>query len=630
MSGIYGFSDFSHSTVEINDSFSVYNEVLSFWNSFYGNESYCSTRIPNGGIGCYLEHLTDMYPTTNPILSSKYGLAVIDAVLYNRDELGSSIDLSTIDTISDEELLLKYLEMKGFNSLAEVNGDFAGAIYNQAKDSWILFRDHMGVRPLFFYSDENRFIFSTDLRGISSIKCIDTSLNEKLFFDTITARCFITLCDTEYQKIHCIRPASWVEIKKAENTQENIGFVYTEHLYWKLGSRKIKKKNPQEYQNMLRELVTDSIQRRLDAVSGMIGCELSGGLDSSVIAILINRLGRNACHYSWSYSPKDFPLVDHDERQIVLDICEQEHFDCDYSVLPEHYAGTVIENIISHTYPPYFNSPTLSEGSRVMNSRGAKVVFTGHGGDEGVSHRCIPYEMWYFKEYLSYFKHFYSETKGKKFNALRALKRGILALFKEKQNMKKPFIGIDSGEFLLNKQFIEHMNTDSSIEFSFFYNPISFINQGGSRNRLDNIAFQGAENHVRYMVPFLDYRVIDFAVSIPRNLYRDGRENRVIYKRAFYDLLPESLRNNVRKRTESKLQYKEKKEGLCEKYLKEKQLLLSALNQSYWSKYLDFSKIEAISLSEDYTDDEYTKFSIMMNYLLYCYNIQKTGGLDHQ
>lgn len=80
--------------------------------------------------------------------------------------------------------------------------------------------------------------------------------------------------------------------------------------------------------NRLRELITDSVKRRLDVFPDIIGAELSGGLDSGVIDILINRLGREAVYYSWSFSPQDLPDVPNDERQVIADICEQENIIC--------------------------------------------------------------------------------------------------------------------------------------------------------------------------------------------------------------------------------------------------------------------------------------------------------------
>ena len=65
---------------------------------------------------------------------------------------------------------------------------------------------------------------------------------------------------------------------------------------------------------------------------------------------------------------------------------------------------------------------------------------------------------------------------------------------------------------------------------SFSYDPVSYIHQGGSRNRLDNVALYGAYNGVRYLIPYLDYRVIDYAVSIPRYQYLRGRRNRFVFR----------------------------------------------------------------------------------------------------
>ena len=58
-------------------------------------------------------------------------------------------------------------------------------------------------------------------------------------------------------------------------------------IYWQPGSKKIRLSSEEAYIKQLRQLITDSVKRRLDAVPGVVGAELSGGLDSSIIDILI-------------------------------------------------------------------------------------------------------------------------------------------------------------------------------------------------------------------------------------------------------------------------------------------------------------------------------------------------------
>ena len=85
---------------------------------------------------------------------------------------------------------------------------------------------------------------------------------------------------------------------------------------------------------------------------------MSGGLDSSVIAILISKLGREGKFYSLSYSPDEIPMLDgRDERKIILDICEQEKISCHFS--KEDLSRTV-DDVMDEMAVPYMNTYALT------------------------------------------------------------------------------------------------------------------------------------------------------------------------------------------------------------------------------------------------------------------------------
>lgn len=604
MSGIFGFS------TKYSDADKKYLHALNVFNRCYGQDGFDTYLSDQIGMGCCQEHFSDTFPASPPVIKQDNRIAVIDAVLYNRDELIPQLTLSS--AVSDEELLLQWIREKGYPSLAQVNGDFAGAIYDVENDTWTLFRDHSGVRPLFYYLDADTFAFSTDMRGLTALPNADMSVNEEKLYARMAGYNDLTLCETEYKNIHCIRPASWTVIRK-----KNDGFIGDEHIYWKWRQKKIRMKSDEEYQAELRRLITDAVKRRLDAVPGIIGCELSGGLDSSVIAILISNLGREGRFFSWSSSPDEIPLMDgRDERKIIFDICAQENINCHFSVKDE---SRTIDDVMSEISVPYMNTYALSKGSAYVKSEGARVMFTGHGGDEGVSHRCNFYELWIHHEYTAFFRNIYRTTHGKNLRLLRTAKRAMKQWFIEQPHFRKPFHKeySNSARFL-NPQFIERMSKDFKPQKHYFaYQPYKYILQGGHRVRLDNIAVQGAENGVRYMVPFIDYRVLDFALSIPRAQFHNGYTNRYIYRAAFDDIIPQSLRDMHYKDTPS-MDGHTPDIDLRAHFLDTKKRLLKYIDREYWSEYLDIDTIEKTELSENYTRMEYINASSMLEDILFC------------
>ena len=64
---------------------------------------------------------------------------------------------------------------------------------------------------------------------------------------------------------------------------------------------------------------------RANIIKGLVGAELSGGLDSGVIDVLLNRLDKKGIYYSWSVHPNELEYAEDDERLIIEEICKREN-----------------------------------------------------------------------------------------------------------------------------------------------------------------------------------------------------------------------------------------------------------------------------------------------------------------
>ena len=590
MSGIFGFSLWKPVPGEGEQILGG----LEYWNRIYGAEASDCECLGISGFGCHIEHFSERFSYSGPILRRDGKIAVIDALLYNREELLGLWSPALADAISDEELLLRLVLEQGKESLARVNGDFAGAILDLATGQWSLFRDHMGVRPLFVYHDSRVFAFSTDIRGIAAIPGTDLRPNEKrLFLDFM--RCnSLSLQETDYAMIRCALPGAWTEISRDAK-----GFSLREKPYWKLRSRKIRFRREEDYARELRTLVEDAVRCRLDAIPGLIGAELSGGLDSSVIDILINRNGRKGIYYSWSNDTKVLPLDQQlDERSVIEDICRQENIECRYMLRSD---GRCTTDVYEKVIPSFVNTFELSYGSNWMRSQGARVVFTGHGGDEGVSHRAGRFELLCSGEIFPYLKLFHADLEG---ISLRLPKTVFSAARDAWEQMKRQHETLNETDLVcpvLDAAFNSRMAADfKEPTFYFFTKPYRYVRQGGTRDRLDNVAYQGASVGVRYLLPFVDHRVMDFAVSIPRHLYVSPKENRVIYRKAFADLMPKSLLD-VRYKAMVSTRHLKRSKMSPEAYQINRSFLVSRLDPDYWKGILD---LEAIAHREQPADPE--------------------------
>lgn len=621
MSGIYGFLHPSAS--EKNNDFLF---RMKIWNRAYGKQEAKQHSDIGFGMGCCLEKLSEHAPVGSPIIKKENVYYAIDAVLYNRKELLQKSGCPSV--LSDEELLIEYITKYGLHSLSEINGDFSGAIFDSVANKLTLFRDHMGVRPLFYYSDDSFAAFSTDIRGLISLPQVDISINEEWLYKTIMGFSTIHPVQTEFSHIFCIPPGGYLTIYRLNNA-----LVSESGCYWTIGQQKVRLSSEKEYQQKLRELITDSVNRRLEVTSDPVGAELSGGLDSGVIDILLHRAGRKGIFFSWSDSPEVLPLVPKDERLVIQDICRQEGISCNYKssssglgissniAIGMNEIGVPVREDENEAYR-YLLSPTMNtlpicETAQFLNRAGAKVVFTGHGGDEGVSHRSKPYELFYHHEYYRFLRLLWSRTHGQKHRIVRTLKACYKTLWKNRKECHAPLQTVFSSPDLLCPDFSARFQKLKTNAHYFGFDPVSYIRNGGSRNRLDVVAFFGAYNSVRYVVPYLDYRVVDFAVSIPRYLYLRGFRNRFIFREAFKDIMPKSLYVLQEKRDLSYMNA-EPDPNWFESFDKQRKDVMCRLSRGLWENYLDFEYIDTWLQQGKPTEEERTQYETTLYLLSLC------------
>ena len=214
-----------------------------------------------------------------------------------------------------------------------------------------------------------------------------------------------------------------------------------------------------------------------------------------------------------------------------------------------------------------------------------------------VSHRCNPYEMFHFREYYHYLRYMFSTTHGQKNRVKKTLEKCRYNIATEGKALKQ------AGE-------------NRSPNY-FAYDPIAYINSGGTRNRLDNVAILGAYSGVRYMIPYVDYRVIDLAVSIPRYQYLRGRKDRYIFREAFKDIMPDSLYRQRLKEDVSTMSVPEEQDWFPE-FDKLRRSTVESLDRNYWKGVMDFDALDVWVESGRPSDEDSPRQEMFLVYLFQC------------
>ena len=96
-------------------------------------------------------------------------LIIFNGEIYNYQELIKEQNLKKLKTSSDTEVLLALYNKVGDSFVKELNGIFSFLIFNKKKHQIYVARDRFGVKPLFYYHDNNHIVFSTEIKPIISL-----------------------------------------------------------------------------------------------------------------------------------------------------------------------------------------------------------------------------------------------------------------------------------------------------------------------------------------------------------------------------------------------------------------------------------------------------------------------------
>jgi asparagine synthase (glutamine-hydrolysing) len=221
-----------------------------------------------------------------------------DGRLDNREELMRDLSGALTEDRTDVAIVAAALDKWGTNAFAKIVGDWALAMWDPPRQRLVLARDYIGVNKLFYYLQDIKITWCTQLLPLAS--CGD----QFTLSDEYIAGYFGLFPDahlTPYREIRSTPPGGFVVI---ENGKARV------HSYWSFDpDRKIRYNTDGEYEEHFRELFRQAVRRRLRTDSPILA-DLSGGCDSSSIVCMADDiLGKEGC----TRSLDTFSFFDPDE-----------------------------------------------------------------------------------------------------------------------------------------------------------------------------------------------------------------------------------------------------------------------------------------------------------------------------
>lgn len=274
MSSIYGKVNFNKKPIE-SDELAKMKAALNHW----GADDSGQWQDHVIGLGHLMLYNTPESLHENlPLHNSQAGLTITaDARIDNRDDLFAKLRIGREGMdMPDSTLILKSYEKYGEECVRHLVGDFAFAVWDEREQKLFCARDHMGVKPFFYYDSHRFFAFASEKKGMLCLAGIDTRINEQFLYNQLIFQSVQPADATLYKNIKRLSPASTLVVR-ADGSDLRL------KTYWTLDAT-----------------LENNLAGREESIEGLlhhfeqavrcrtrsafpVGAELSGGMDSSAI-----------------------------------------------------------------------------------------------------------------------------------------------------------------------------------------------------------------------------------------------------------------------------------------------------------------------------------------------------------
>lgn len=334
---------------------------------FYANQEV--------GLGMRRLSIIDLVSGHQPIRNEDGSKQIIfNGEIYNFKDLRSGLQGQghCFSTASDTEVILHQYEQDGKTCLSHLNGMFAFAIWDQTNHTLFLARDRMGIKPLYYYWDGQKFLFASEIKALLSTPFVRRQINLQALWDYLTFR-YVPQPETIWTNVYKLLPGHTLTISR-DNPEPLI------QRYWDIPyDDNINIKNEREYFEEFEKLFLDSVSLQLIA-DVPVGVLLSGGLDSSSVAAAIAEVHHNKLS-SFSVAFEDSPSIN--ELPFARQVAARVGTDHDEILIGKKEFSDFLPKFVRYTDEPLADlaSVPLYYVSNLARQK-VKVVLSGEGSDE--------------------------------------------------------------------------------------------------------------------------------------------------------------------------------------------------------------------------------------------------------
>ena len=482
--------------------------------------------------------------------SGRYIIA-FNGEIFNYKELRAQLEQRGICFRSngDVEVLLEMYKWKKEKALDEIRGFFAMAVYDQLQQELFLARDRFGVKPLYYFINEHQLIFASEISAIrQAVKKMSLNYGATSIYFQLNYFAGETSVFSEIKKI----PAGhWAIINSS-------GFNLTE--FYSVRKRISNQTGHSDAKHTLSNLLTKSVEDRMTA-DVQVGSFLSGGIDSTIIAGLASKVSRDLSTFCLGF--RDNKWFDESPFAEIA----AKHFKTNHHtfMIGQEEMLAELDNFLDALDEPFADSSALNFFILSKKTKQhVKVVLSGDGADEIFAGYNKHRAAWLLKNSKTLklasklgplLTAFFPASRNSWFgNRIRQIEKfcqlyalsfqdqywRMASVSEEKeveQRFNSPALILPGKE--IKSSLLNGLDENSGIN-GILLKDIEMVLEGDMLVKADRMSMR---HGLEVRNPFLDHRLIEWALSLPENKIINGQQGKLILRQTFRNLIPEALLN---------------------------------------------------------------------------------------
>jgi asparagine synthase (glutamine-hydrolysing) len=552
MCGINGIAFSSRSQRQINESLLRRMRDVVFHRGPDDGGMFVDEQI---GLGHRRLSIVDVSRGHQPMFNEDGSLVITyNGEIYNHADFRGELEAQghTFETHCDTETILHLYEEYGAKCVEKLRGMFAFAIWNRREKTLFIARDRLGVKPLYYVSDDaGNLFFASEIKSLLEAKAVEPELNFAALPDQL-ANHGTSFDETLFKNVKRLLPGHFLIWQDGRLKIEK---------YWDVSFEpKTEAKSDADYIDEWRAAFRKSVELRLMA-DVPLGMFLSGGIDSSAIAAMMSEMVSEPIK-TFSVGFKEREANEFAYARMVAEAFKTEHHEI--TITPEQYFAE-LPNLVWHEDEPigFTASVPLYFVSKLAQKH-VKVVLTGEGSDEilggyGRYQKTLAL-LKYGEKYEQFAPRFLREIVKSGVSNLPnslnyKLKRTFLAHSADIENLYFDNFAVFPKAMQENlfsaetKARIEEKNP--------YFHLHNLLAQSDAENLLDKLLYADTKTYLHELlmkqdqmsmaasiesrVPFLDHKLVEFTAQMPERMKIRGRDTKWILREAMKGILPAEI-----------------------------------------------------------------------------------------